>query len=174
MLLTKWPECGEQDKVHEATLQQNLSRYADKRDSPKPHGRLIVPHPDDPAFERAHEYIDSPRMTQRLVHGKQLSAQIDGNFGIYRTHVRLVRSKEAGCTCPSDLWPCKHVHALRATWETSPESFFDLGQFLKGLAAKPKAELIDALRRVLIAYPESLSVLGVPGFEPSGDPVDDE
>ena len=133
-----------------------------------------MPHRDDPAFERAHEYINSPRMRQRLVHGKQLSAQIDGNGGIYRTYARLGSSEEAACTCPSDLWPCKHIHALRATWETDPESFFDLGQFLKSIGTKPKAELVDALRRVLVAYPECLSVFAVPGFGPGEDLVDDE
>lgn len=50
----------------------------------------------DPAFDRAIEYIDSPLMTQRLVYRKQLSARIEGNYGTYRTTVRVGRTF-AGC-----------------------------------------------------------------------------
>ena len=128
----------------------------------------------DPVFDRAAEYIDSPLMTQRLVYRKQLSARIDGNYGVYRTTVRVGRKLVASCTCPSDLWPCKHVRAVRATWNENPDSFFDLAPLLKDLAAKPKAELVEAMRQILVAYPESLAVLGVPGFEPDHDGVDEE
>jgi hypothetical protein len=67
--------------------------------------------------DRASEYIDSPLMTQRLVHKRPISARIDGVYGVYRTTARVGRSRDASCTCPSDDWPCKHVRALRATWD---------------------------------------------------------
>jgi hypothetical protein len=113
-------------------------------------------------------------MTQRLVYRKQLSARIDGNYGVYRTTVRISRKLAASCTCPSDLWPCKHIRALRATWDENPGSFFDLEVFLKDLSSKPKVELVDAMREILLAYPESLAVFGVPGFEADRETEDDE
>jgi len=113
-------------------------------------------------------------MTQRLVYRKQLSARIDGNYGAYRTTVRLGRKVDASCTCPSDYFPCKHVRALRATWDENPESFFDLDVFLKALAAKPKVELVTALRQSLLAFPEALALFGVPGFERDDKFADDE
>lgn len=128
----------------------------------------------DRAFDRADEYTDSPRMTQRLAYRKQLSARIEGNYGIYRTTVRLGRKLVASCTCPSDLSPCKHVYAVRATWDENPGSFLDLEAFLKDVAATPKAELVDAMRQVFLAYPETLAVFGVPGFEPDHEAEDDE
>ena len=128
----------------------------------------------DPVLDRAYEYIDSPLMTQRLVFRKHLSARIEGNYGVYRTTVQIARKLAASCTCPSDLWPCKHVRAVRATWDENPGSFFDLEPFLKALAVKPKAELVEAMRQILLAYPESLGALGVSGFEPERDAGDDE
>ena len=124
--------------------------------------------------DRAIEYIDSPRMTQRLVYRKQLSARIDGNYGAYRTTVRLGRKVEAGCTCPSDYFPCKHVRALQVTWDKNPESFFDLEVFLKALSEKPKAELVAALRQTLLAFPEALALFDVPGFNRDDESADGE
>ena len=134
----------------------------------------MKPKNPDPIYDRASEYIDSPLMTQRLVYRRQLFARIEGNYGVYRTTVRVARKLVASCTCPSDFWPCKHVYAVRATWDRSPDSFFDLAAFLKRLAAMPKGELIDAMRQILVAYPESLTFFGVPGFEPSRDAESDE
>ncbi len=128
-----------------------------------------------PSFdERVAEYVDSPLMTQRVRYGKHVAARIAGNFGVYRTQiVRSNNSKKltGECTCPSEIWPCKHVHALRATWEANPESFFDLDTWLKQLAQEPKAILVEAIRNMVAAEPTFLSVFGVPGFESQ---VDDE
>ena len=128
----------------------------------------------EPDYERAVEYIDSSRMTQRLVFRKRLSVRIDGNYGVYRTTVQLGRKLAASCTCPSDVFPCKHVRAVRATWDERPRSFFDLAAFLKDLAAKPQAELVDAMCQAVLAYPEVLGVFGVPGFEPDSETLGDE
>jgi hypothetical protein len=104
-----------------------------------------------------------------LVHRRQLSARIDGIYGTYRTSVRLGRTLDASCTCPSDEWPCKHIRALRATWDVCPDSFFDLEVFLTSLAAKSTAELVESMRHIIVAFPESLGILGVPEFEPDSD-----
>jgi uncharacterized Zn finger protein len=119
-----------------------------------------------PSFqERVAEYVDSPLMTQRVRYGKLVSARIAGNYGVYRTQVARSKKLTGECTCPSELWPCKHVHALRATWEANPESFFDLDAWLKQLAQEPKASLVEAIRNMVVEYPGLLSVFGVPGFE---------
>jgi uncharacterized Zn finger protein len=119
-----------------------------------------------PSFEdRVAEYVDSPLMTQRLAFGKHVSARIEGNFGAYRTQVTQSKKLAGECTCPSEIWPCKHIHALRATWEANPKSFFSLDTWLKKLADEPKAALIEAIGNMVMAEPELLSVFGVPGFE---------
>lgn len=107
------------------------------------------------------EYVDSPMMTQRLRSGRDVSAQIAGRYGDYRTRLKLTRRLEGDCTCPSDEWPCKHVRALRATWETNPDSFLDVDAFLRGLGARGKAELIETIGRIVIAFPHTLGLFGV-------------
>ena len=119
-----------------------------------------------PTFDqRVAEYVDSPLLTQRLRHGKQASARIKGNFGYYRTRVTQSKKLEGDCSCPSELWPCKHIHALRATWEANPDSFFDYDAWLTKLADEPKASLVEAIGNMVLSSPELLSVFGVPGFE---------
>jgi hypothetical protein len=131
--------------------------------------------PGDPQLERAQEYVDSPDMTQRLVHGRLISAQIAGNYGIYRVTLELGRQPKARCTCPSDYFPCKHVHALRLTYELAPESFFDVAAFLEQLASQPTPQIVRAIRDLILAYPPALGFLGVDGFEsPDPDAVDVE
>jgi hypothetical protein len=125
------------------------------------------PPPSDPAIE----YLDSHLMTQRLQNGRQLSARIDGRYGVYLTKVRLTRGLDCHCTCPSDVQPCKHVRALRATWERNPDSFFDVRAFLRSLNEHDKAQLIDAIGRIIAAFPPALGVLGVPGFDADGSDV---
>jgi uncharacterized Zn finger protein len=119
--------------------------------------------------DRAAEYIDSPLMTERLRYKREISARIDGRYGVYRTRVQLDRPAQGTCNCPSEWWPCKHVRALAATWEANPASFFDLGRFLNDLSARPKKQLVEAVAKMVMTAPECLGALGVPGFE-----VDDE
>ncbi|MEX2306140.1 MAG: hypothetical protein WD738_01010 [Pirellulales bacterium] len=119
-----------------------------------------------PSFEeRVAEYVDGPQMTQRVRYGKVVSARILGSYGVYRTQVSQSKKLKGECTCPSELWPCKHVHALRATWEANPQSFFDLDGWLKKLAEEPKESLVEAIRNMVVEYPGLLSVFGVPGFD---------
>ena len=115
--------------------------------------------------DRAAEYIDSPMMTQRLRFKKQLSAQIDGRYGTYRTQVKLTGKIEGQCTCPSEWWPCKHVRAVRATWVKNPESFLDLEQCLRQVATQPKPRLVAAIRQMVLKSPQCLTILGIPGFD---------
>ena len=122
--------------------------------------------PPGPPIDRALEYIDSPLMIRRLRHGDVVSATIRGNYGVYRTEVRIGKPNEAACTCPSELWPCKHTRALAITWEQNPESFLDLQDWLDGLAKKSKGELIKLIGEIVQAAPESLGACGFEGFGP--------
>lgn len=120
-----------------------------------------------PTFEdRVAEYVDSPLVTKRVRYGRKVAARIVGNYGVYRTFVSQASKKmTGGCTCPSEIWPCKHVHALRATWEANPQSFFDLDGWLKSLAKQSKADLLESIGKMVVESPELLSLFGVPGFE---------
>jgi len=56
------------------------------------------------------------------------------------------------------------VRALRATWERNPDSFFDVRAFLRSLDAYQKPQLIEAIGRIIAAFPPALGELGVLGF----------
>ncbi len=112
-------------------------------------------------------------MTKRLRLGPNVSAEIAGRYGDYRTRLKLTRQLDGDCTCPSDDWPCKHVHALRATWNAHPDSFLDMEVFLRALDTREKAELIETIGRIVIAYPQTLGFFGVARFDES-DHDDDE
>jgi uncharacterized Zn finger protein len=130
---------------------------------------------EKPSFEqRVAEYVDSPLVTMRMVFGSDLSARFAGNFGAYRVRVSKSKKLTGECTCPSELRPCKHVHALRETWEANPRTFFDLAPWLKQLAEEPKPSLVEAIENMVVAYPELLSVFGVPGFDVEIDDYSDE
>lgn len=119
-------------------------------------------------------YVDSPLMTHRVRFKRQLFARIQGDYGVYRTWVRLGRrGLDSGCTCPSEWRPCKHVHALEGTWRVNRPSFFDVDRFLETLAGRPKAELVGVIGRLIARAPEGLAALGVKGFE-DGEPEDPE
>ena len=119
--------------------------------------------------DRVAEYVDSPRLRQRLKVGQQISCLIDGNYGIYRTRTSLKRkTKSSACSCPSDDYPCKHVEALLRTYKTHPRSFLDLDTtILKRISKMEKPELLKLIRQMIITAPSSLSALGVEGFEES-------
>jgi hypothetical protein len=123
--------------------------------------------------ERVAEYVDSPLMAQRLRCAKVILAQIHGNFGVYRTQTRLSKKVMGECTCPSEVWPCKHIHALRATWEQNPDSFFDLDHWRMELSALSKARLIESIGEMVLRSPELLSVFGVPGFDDEAEDGED-
>lgn len=124
-----------------------------------------TPTPED----RVAEYVDSPVVTQRLKSKRQLSARIQGNYGVYRTHVSTTGRVSGDCTCPSEWSPCKHIVALRKTWDVNPNSFFDLDEFIAELSQQSQASLIRAIGQIVLERPECLSVFGVPGFEEPED-----
>jgi uncharacterized Zn finger protein len=124
--------------------------------------------------ERVAEYVNSPRLSQRLKVGTEISCVVDGNSGVYRTSLSLKRPGGSWCTCPSEYVPCKHVAALRETYKLRPRSFADLDGVVKKLASKEKGELLKVIRAMAVAAPTSLSALGVKGFEPAEDSERDE
>lgn len=143
------------------TLRSRPRRSKPKRRAPTREDRVAV-------------YVDSPMMTHRVRFKRQLFARIQGNYGAYRTWVRLGHGGlDSGCTCPSEWRPCKHVHALERTWRANRRSFFDVGGFLKTLAGRPKATLVEVIGRLIARAPEGLAALGVEGFE-DGEPEDPE
>ena len=116
--------------------------------------------------DRVAEYVDSERMRQRLKVGEQISCLIDGNYGAYRTQVSLKKRLESSCSCPSDYYPCKHVDALLETYIINPRSFLDFDVATnKKLAKMERPELLQLIRRMVLASPTSLSALEVKGFE---------
>ena len=127
-----------------------------------------------PRDDRAEEYIDSALMTHRLRHGQRVSVRIYGIYGVYRTHLLLGQDVDGDCTCPSGEWPCKHLRALRATWRLNPGSFLDLDGWFADLNTQPKSTLIAAITQIVMAWPETLGVLEVEGFEPLQDVVNPE
>ena len=116
--------------------------------------------------DRVAEYVDSPSMRMRVKYKKQISARILGVYGDYRTSVsRTLKNANGTCSCPSEIWPCKHILALRKTWDVNPDSFFDLDKFLKDLGKQPQEWLVEMIGSITSQFPECLSVLGVPGFD---------
>ena len=116
--------------------------------------------------ERVAEYVDSPRLRQRLRIDQQISCAVDGNYGIYKTEASLKKRGSFSCSCPSDDYPCKHVGALLRTYKNHPRSFLDLEKMIKSkLARMEKPELLRVIRKMILASPSCLSVLGVKGFE---------
>ena len=115
--------------------------------------------------DRVAEYVDSPRMRERVKDGSTVACRIVGNSGIYRTQASVGRKKEFECTCPSDYYPCKHVVALLETYKRKPRSFVDLDKALKGLEKREKKELLRILQQMVRETPAVLSTLGVKGFE---------
>lgn len=127
--------------------------------------------------QRIAEYVDSPMMTHRMRQGKLVSARIVGNYGDYRTQVdvgRKGKQPSGSCTCPSDWQPCKHIYALRETWDLNPTSFVDLDQWLAELFDLSKAELVDKIAKIVARSPECLNEFGVPGFEDAQDDEDED
>lgn len=122
-------------------------------------------------LERAMEYVDSPRMTQRIKLGDLLSCRIYGNYGIYLTRASIERED---FSCPSEYQPCKHVNALRITYHEVPDSFLIVDELLNELKKKKKSELLDIIHEMIVTEPQMLSVLGIEGFEMDEEDEDED
>jgi len=65
--------------------------------------------------DRIADYVDSPRLRNRMLDGDWLVATVDGNYGAYVTQARIRTKGKASplrdwsCTCPSEYSPFKHV-----------------------------------------------------------------
>ena len=112
--------------------------------------------------DRIAEYVDSPRLRNRMLDEGWIVATVDGNYGAYTTQARI-RSKGKGralrdwsCTCPSEYSPCKHVSALVETWKINGKSFDDLAPRWKDLSSKPKGEFIRLIREIGKVHPGAL------------------
>jgi uncharacterized Zn finger protein len=115
--------------------------------------------------DRVDEYVDSPRMRERIKIGTTVVCRIQGNSGVYRTEASVGRKKDSACSCPSEYDPCKHVAALLETYKRKPRSFVDLEKVLKDLEKREKKELLETIRKMAVESPSVLSILGVKGFE---------
>jgi uncharacterized Zn finger protein len=115
--------------------------------------------------DRVDEYVDSPRMRERIKIGLTVVCRIQGNSGVYRTEASVGRKKGSACSCPSDYDPCKHVVALLETYKRKPRSFVDIEKVLKNLEKREKKELLEMIRKMALDTPSVLSTLGVKGFE---------
>lgn len=117
--------------------------------------------------ERIAAYVDSPRLKQRVKAGNSLFCVVNGDYGKYNVRLTVGRTKikNAQCTCPSEYWPCKHVHALLATYEKSPNSFVDVDKLLEGLKTKSQTELLKLLREMIEVSPSCLKAFGEKGFD---------
>lgn len=125
--------------------------------------------------DRIAEYVGSSRLKQRVKSGKSLSCLILGNYGTYHTRASLRRNRhqDSSCSCPSEYWPCKHVHALVLTYQKHPSSFVDVEKVLTPLKGRSKEELLKTIRLMIEAAPASLQALGVKGFEEISEEEDD-
>jgi uncharacterized Zn finger protein len=125
--------------------------------------------------DRVDEYVDSPRMRERIKVRSTLICRVQGNSGIYRTQASVGPKGAYECTCPSEWTPCKHVAALRETYKCKPNSFADLERILKGLEKQEPKELVGTIRKMVLESPSILTVLGVKGFErlEESDPEED-
>ena len=90
--------------------------------------------------QRVAEYVDSPRLRQRMRVDQQISCVVDGNYGIYKTEASLKNGMKSSfsCSCPSDDYPCKHVGALLRTYENHPRTFLDLDAMMKRASQEGK------------------------------------
>lgn len=103
------------------------------------------------------EYVDSPLLRERVKRGGVLYCRVDGNFGTYATSSQVRADSASACTCPSELSPCKHVAALRRTFEVNPQSFLDVASVKRRLARLSRAALAAALASVAFEAPAALA-----------------
>lgn len=103
-------------------------------------------------------------MRMRIRDGRRLVVRVDGRYGFYRTELHLDAPNASSCSCPSDESPCKHVRALRKTWRVNPRSFLELESLLEVLSRRGRGAFLEALRTIILAHPECLGALGIPGF----------
>ena len=60
------------------------------------------------------------------------------------------------------------------TWEVNPGSFLDVESFLRRLETRGKPELIETIGKIVVAFPQTLGLFGVAGFDETDDDGDDD
>ena len=124
----------------------------------------MAKQPNTTRVDRIAQYVNSPLVSHRVRFDDQLAARIEGSYGVYRTTASLSGGPE-DCTCPAEMRPCKHILALRETWEVNSSSFFNLGDLIAQLPKQTKQELIELIGTMIMHSPAVLELLGVPGFD---------
>lgn len=127
-----------------------------------------------PDPKRVEAYVDSWRIDQRVKRGRRLSARVHGSMGLYRVHADLEERDSWGCTCPSSYRPCKHVEALRKTYQLRPRTFVDLDQKLRKLRGRSTVELVEVVGKIIADHPAAIGSLGVRGFSRKSEWTEEE
>ncbi len=109
---------------------------------------------------RVDEYVDSPRLRRRRRTGDDLRGVVDGNYGTYHVGASLRAERASSCTCPCEFSPCKHVAALRETYEVNPRSFLDASAIERGVADLDHDEALELLARIARRFPVELIAAG--------------
>jgi len=126
-------------------------------------------------FSRGFEYVCSKDLRKRVVFKNSLFAEVRGNYGVYKTQLLVAGDKiYPSCTCPAEMYFCKHAVALGLTWIKEPQSFLNVEDLLKSLKSKTKAELIDIIRQMVVKSQNVLSVFGIKEFEDYNDEEEEE
>jgi len=78
-------------------------------------------------FKRALDYVCTSFLSNRLLYFRadKLTGVVEGNDGDYRTTFQLSLDGELHtcCTCPAEMYVCKHAAALGITYLRKPETF---------------------------------------------------
>jgi uncharacterized Zn finger protein len=130
-------------------------------------GSKLVNLAGQAVFDRAEQYVCSDALAQRLVGSNNLSARIYGNYGIYEVGLEFGPKDQLAsyCTCPAEMYCCKHAVALGLTWMQEPESFFNIESLRVDLETRSKDELVELVIQMAKEQPAVLTVLGIEGFD---------
>lgn len=120
----------------------------------------------EPVRIRALDLFLLGRVESRLVSGTRLLGEVRGTRGVYRTVVHVLRGPggpdAAGqCECPRRARGglCKHAVALLYAWIHEPATFASLDERLDRLAERPRAQLLEVIRRLVEEEPALLAEL---------------
>jgi uncharacterized Zn finger protein len=115
--------------------------------------------------------------THRLRSGPSIAGRVAGPHGSYTVSLGIEGSVlTPACSCTSDVGFCKHVIALGLTYIEEPQSFYDVRTLTAQLEQTSHSDLVELIIRIATRYPQTLSILGVEGFEDEEDEdvIDDD
>ncbi len=132
----------------------------------------------DVIFERALDYVSTGFLRNRLLYSRanKLTGIVEGNYGNYQTSFQYLQTGNlrTSCSCPAEMYFCKHAAALGITYLREPETFFDMNSQPPILEQKSQKELQNLLIQMIVKHPDSLTLLGIPGFEDEEEDENDE